>query len=146
MEGLVCLDPPCAEGAHTALDLVRVAASAFLGVLFLQSGLDKVVDWKGNMEWLTGHFASSPLASQVRAMLGIVTVLEIGAGLCSALGVPMLLLVRDSTLAAVGASLSVAAILALFFGQRIAKDYAGAAALVPYFIVACGTLALLGGT
>jgi hypothetical protein len=30
---------------------------------------------------------------------------------------------------------SAVSLLMLFFGQRMAKDYAGAAALVPYFIV-----------
>jgi hypothetical protein len=39
--------------------------------------------------------------------------------------------------------LSVTAILMLFFGQRLAKDYVGAAALVPYFIVAGGGLGLM---
>jgi len=32
----------------------------------------------------------------------------------------------------------------LFFGQRIAKDYAGASGLVSYFIVAVVGLLLLG--
>jgi uncharacterized membrane protein YphA (DoxX/SURF4 family) len=144
MDVAVCLVAPCAEGALTAVDLVRVAASVFLGILFLQSGIDKVVDRQGNMAWLTGHFAKSPLASQVSAMLASITFLELAAGLCSALGAATLLLARSRMLSSVGALLSVAAILALFFGQRMAKDYAGAAALVPYFLLACGTLALLG--
>jgi hypothetical protein len=32
----------------------------------------------------------------------------------------------------------------LFFGQRLAKDYAGAAALVPYFILSVGAIVLMG--
>jgi hypothetical protein len=32
-------------------------------------------------------------------------------------------------------ALGAASITALFFGQRLAKDYAGAAVLVPYFIL-----------
>ena len=31
----------------------------------------------------------------------------------------------------------------LFFGQRIAKDYAGAATLVSYFILCIGAIVLL---
>jgi diacylglycerol kinase len=34
-------------------------------------------------------------------------------------------------------------ILALFFGQRVAKDYAGAAVLVPYFLLTLVALYLL---
>jgi len=38
------------------------------------------------------------------------------------------------------------ALLMLFFGQRLAKDYEGAAVLVPYFILASGALWLMGAT
>jgi hypothetical protein len=34
-----------------------------------------------------------------------------------------------------GSLLSAITLLMLFFGQRVAKDYAGAATLVPYFIL-----------
>jgi hypothetical protein len=34
-------------------------------------------------------------------------------------------------------------ILALFFGQRMAKDYPGAATLVPYFLLALAAIYLL---
>jgi uncharacterized membrane protein YphA (DoxX/SURF4 family) len=115
-----------------------------LAILFLQSGIDKVVDRKGNVEWLTGHFSKSPLASQVVPMLSVVTVVEIAAGALSAVGVFTLLFTGSRTLAALGAVLSMVAILMLFFGQRIAKDYAGAAALIPYFILAGGGLGLMG--
>jgi uncharacterized membrane protein YphA (DoxX/SURF4 family) len=131
------------DGALTALDLTRLAVAAFLAVLFLQSGIDKVVDRKSNLEWLTGHFAKSPLASLVVPMVGVITVVELAAGALSALGVMMLLLDGSRTLAALGALLATTALLMLFFGQRLAKDYAGAAALVPYFIVASGGLALM---
>jgi hypothetical protein len=34
-------------------------------------------------------------------------------------------------------------LVALFFGQRVAKDYVGAAALVPYFLLAISAVYLL---
>jgi hypothetical protein len=144
MDSLVCLQPPCVEGALTTLDLVRFAIAALLGILFLQSGIDKVVDRKGNVEWLTGHFSKSILASQVVPMLSVITLIELAAGALSAIGAPVLLLTGGRLLAALGAGLAVVAILMLFFGQRVAKDYAGAAALVPYFTVACAGLLLMG--
>jgi diacylglycerol kinase len=143
LESVVCFAPPCVTGVLTGLDLVRLAAAAFLAILFLQSGIDKIVDRKGNVEWLTGHFAKSPLASQAVLMLSVITVIEVAAGALSALGVPVLLFTGSRTPAAFGALLSVTAILMLFFGQRIAKDYAGAAGLVPYFILASGALGLM---
>ena len=46
---------------YTGIDLLRMSFAAMVAILFLQSGLDKALDWKGNLAWLTGHFAKSPL-------------------------------------------------------------------------------------
>ena len=59
---------------------MQILASAFLAILFLQSGIDKIVDRRGNFEWLKGHFAKSPLAGIVPALLICITILEIAAG------------------------------------------------------------------
>ncbi len=124
---------------HTSANanyLMQIFVAAFLAILFLQSGIDKIVDRRGNLEWLKGHFAKSPLAGTVPALLTAITILEVAAGMLSAFGCVLVLLMRDSTVAFCGAVISAAAIIALFFGQRVAKDYAGAAVLVPYFVLA----------
>lgn len=144
MKSAICLATPCTEGALTPLDLVRLAAAALLAILFLQSGIDKIVDRKGNLAWLEGHFSKSPLASLVVPMVNVITAVEVGAGLLSALGVLVLFFTGNRTVAALGALGSITAILMLFFGQRMAKDYTGAAALIPYFILAGSALALMG--
>ena len=126
-----------------AIHLLQTAVSAFLAILFLQSGIDKIVDRRGNLEWLKGHFAKSPLAGIVPAMVTAITILEIAAGALSAIGCVVLVFSRDSTVAFYGAVISTVAILALFFGQRMAKDYAGAAVLVPYFLLALSAIYLL---
>ena len=126
-----------------AVYLMQICVAAFLAILFLQSGIDKIVDRRGNLEWLKGHFAKSPLAGTVPALLTAITILEVAAGVLSALGCVLLLLLRDSTVAFCGAVISAIATIALFFGQRIAKDYAGAAVLVPYFLLALLAIYLL---
>src|SRR5215467_1604604 len=126
-----------------AIYLMQILIAALLAILFLQSGIDKIVDRRGNMEWLTGHFAKSPLAGTVPALLTAITILELAAGVLSTLGCVLLLLLRDSTVAFCGAVMSAVSIVALFFGQRIAKDYAGAAVLVPYFLLALLAIYLL---
>jgi len=123
--------------------LLQILVSAFLAILFLQSGIDKVVDWRGNLEWLKGHFAKSPLAGSVPAMVFVLTIVEIAAGVLSAIGCALIIFCRDSTLAFYGAVIAALAITALFFGQRIAKDYAGAAVLVPYFLLTLIAIYLL---
>jgi diacylglycerol kinase len=126
-----------------AIFLLQILSSAFLAVLFLQSGIDKVVDRRGNLEWLKGHFAKSPLAGIVTAMVTAITILEVTAGALSAIGCVVVILLRDSTVAFYGAVISAVAILALFLGQRMAKDYAGAAVLVPYFLLTLVAIYLL---
>jgi diacylglycerol kinase len=124
--------------------IMQVLASAFLAVLFLQSGIDKVIDRRGNLEWLTGHFAKSPLAGMVPIMVALITVFEICAGALSGVGCVLMILGRGSVCAFYGAVLSAISILALFLGQRLAKDYAGAAVLVPYFLLALVAIYLFG--
>ena len=119
----------------SAIHLMQILVAALLAILFLQSGIDKIVDRRGNLEWLKGHFAKSPLAGIVPALLICITILEVAAGVLSAVGCVFLILARDSIVAFYGAAISAVAVLALFFGQRIAKDYAGAAVLVPYFLL-----------
>jgi diacylglycerol kinase len=134
------------QNLHTpegATCLLQVFASAFLAILFLQSGIDKVVDRRGNLDWLTGHFAKSPLAGFVPLLVTAITILELAAGALSAVGCAVIILRRDSTLAFYGAAIAALSITALFLGQRMAKDYAGAATLVPYFLLALTALYLL---
>jgi hypothetical protein len=106
-----------------------------LAILFIQSGLDKVLDWKGNLEWLKGHFANSFLAGVVPPLLGTLTLFEITAGIVSVVGAVEVLLYKTYCFAFLGTLISAISLVMLFFGQRIAKDYAGAGGLVPYFIL-----------
>jgi len=129
--------------APEATYLMQILASAFLAILFLQSGIDKILDRRGNFEWLKGHFAKSPLAGIVPTLLICITIMEVAAGALSAIGCVFVILSRDSTVAFYGAAISAVAVLALFFGQRIAKDYAGAAVLVPYFLFVLVAMYLL---
>ena len=123
--------------------LMQTVTAAFLAILFLQSGIDKVVDHRGNLEWLKGHFAKSALTGVVPALLIAITILELAAGTLSGIGCFALILLRDSTVAFYGAVVSAVAILGLFFGQRMAKEYAGAAVLVPYFLLTLAAIYLL---
>jgi diacylglycerol kinase len=126
-----------------AVYLIQIGVSAFLAILFLQSGIDKIIDRRGNLEWLTGHFAKSPLAKMVPLMVIMITVLELAAGALSAIGCAVIIFSRDTLIAFYGAAIAGLSILALFFGQRMAKDYAGAAILVPYFLLTLVSIYLL---
>ena len=126
-----------------AIYLTQIFGSAFLSILFLQSGIDKIIDYRSNLDWLKGHFAKSPLAGVVPILLAAITLLEVAAGAISATGCLMLIVSRETTIGFYGAVSSAVVLIALFFGQRMAKDYAGAAVLVPYFLLTLVTIYLL---
>src|SRR6185369_15447448 len=116
-------------------NLPALFGALFVAVLFIQSGLDKVFDWKGNLGWLTGHFGKTFMAGIVPVLLGTITITELATGFLSAAGI-IYFFATGSTAAIFYASvIGAGSITALFFGQRVAKDYPGAAVLVPYFIL-----------
>jgi len=126
------------------LPCAQVMATIMLTILFVQSGLDKVLDFRGNLGWLTDHFAKTPLRSVVLPMLITVAITETLAGAACGVGVLQLLQQQAEPSAALwGARLATLNVVMLFLGQRLAKDYAGAASLVPYFVLCVGTLLLL---
>ena len=123
--------------------LLQLLVAAFLAILFLQSGIDKIVDRQGNLEWLKGHFAKSPLAGTVPLLFTALTIIEVAAGILSGIGFLALIFAHNPTIAFYGAVVAAIAIIALFFGQRMAKEYAGAAILVPYFLFTVVAIYLL---
>lgn len=112
-----------------------ILGAVMIAILFIQSGLDKVFDWKGNLEWLTGHFSKTFLGGFVPVLLATITVSEIATGFLSAAGIIYFLAAGSLNLIFYAAVLGALSLLALFFGQRIAKDYPGAGSIVPYFIL-----------
>jgi len=115
---------------------------AFMSILFLQSGLDKVFNYKGNLNYFTDHFKNSPLSKTVGLLMPTITILEVAAGVAS--GILTVSLLFGSEIGAyAGLMLSGVSLLALFFGQRVAKDYAGAGALTGYFILVVVGLLIL---
>jgi uncharacterized membrane protein YphA (DoxX/SURF4 family) len=121
--------------AETAKNLPALFAALLVAILFIQSGLDKVFDWRGNLEWLTGHFSKTFLRETVPPMLAAITVMELATGFLSVVGIVYLLSTNSTVLIFYASVLGALSVVALFFGQRVAKDYAGAAILIPYFIL-----------
>ena len=116
-------------------NLPALFGALLIAILFIQSGLDKIFDWKGNLEWLTGHFSKTFLSKTVPMMFATITVMEIATGFLSLAGIFYFFAAGSTVLIFYASVLGTASITALFFGQRVAKDYAGAAILIPYFIL-----------
>mgnify|MGYP001802549914 FL=1 len=115
--------------------LLRSLSSLFIAILFIQSGVDKVVNWKGEKEFYTSHFNKSILKGTVPLLMPVITISELAAGFLSGIGLIIYLAGGSPNLAFLGMLLAKLSIIQLFFGQRVAKDFAGAASLVPYFLI-----------
>lgn len=113
--------------------ITEILILLFLAVTFLQSGYDKIIDWKGNVGWLKSHFANTFLGDKVPFSLGIILILEVIAGILALAGIWFLF--NDcKEIALYSAIVSSITLLLLLYGQRIAKDYDGARTIIIYFI------------
>jgi putative oxidoreductase len=116
-----------------SLQIARIAIAVFFGILFIQSGLDKVFNFRENLSWLVTHFKDTFMSGIVPVIFLVITISETAAGLISAYGAIDIYIHKTTNIALLGMELSALSLIFLFFGQRIAKDYAGAGSLVSYF-------------
>lgn len=107
----------------------------FLAITFLQSGIDKISDWNGNLSFLKEHFSKTFLRKSVPLMLGVILFGEIIVGFLSIIGVIQIYISEVTTIGFYASVIAAKILLMLLFGQRIAKDYAGAMTIVVYFMV-----------
>ena len=117
------------------LVLCQILIALMMTIAFVQSGVDKLIDREGNLEFFESHFANTPLKSVADVGLSILTILELMGGAMCAFGVYYAIVEKSTIWIFNGLLLLAVTILILFFGQRVAKDYLGAADLVPYFIL-----------
>ncbi len=124
------------EAIHDLSFMLPLFIAAFFAIVFLQSGVDKVLDWGGNLSWLKSHFEKTVLGGMVPFLLGTVTFFELLAGLLCVGGAVYYLMNKSTFWISQGLIVAMISFLMLFFGQRIAKDYDGAKTIAIYFGVA----------
>lgn len=107
----------------------------FFAITFLQSAADKAMDWKGNLSFLNGHFKNSPLAKVVAPMLGTLTVVEFISGLACVYVIIQMCFTGSTEHVSCALTICGINLLMLLVGQRLAKDYAGAASVGNYLIL-----------
>ena len=117
------------------LVLCQILIAIFISIAFIQSGIDKILDRKGNLEFFKVHFANSFLKNVTPLLLIILTIFELAGGLTLVYGVYFAFVYRTTLWIFYGFVMLALTIILLFAGQRIVKDYLGAADLVPYFIL-----------
>jgi putative oxidoreductase len=118
--------------------LARLFVTAFFAVVFLQSAADKLLDRSGNIAYFSDHFKNSPFPPEAIPLLfWILTSIEATAGVLCGLGILVGSFRHEGMgVASTGLAFASLALLCLLVGQRLAKDYAGAAVVAAYFAVA----------
>ena len=117
------------------LVLCQILIAIFISIAFIQSGIDKILDRKGNLEFFKAHFANSFLKNLTPFLLTILTIFELVGGFTLIYGIYFAFVHRTTLWIFYGFVMIALTIIFLFAGQRIVKDYLGAADLVPYFIL-----------
>ena len=117
------------------LSIVCASISLFIGIVMMQSGLDKIFNWESELEFITDKFSKTILANFSTFGLIQVTILETLSGVLCLFGSIMTIFFDETSYGIMGLILAIASLSILMLGQRISKDYDGAAALVPYFIL-----------
>jgi len=123
--------------------ITEILLLLFLVITFLQSGIDKILDWNGNLSWLKEHFSKTPLKNMVPFLVVVILLLETITGVLCAVGIFQFAVAGQSMFALYGAILGCVSLLMLLFGQRIAKDYDGARTIAIYFMPAIFLVFLL---
>ena len=118
------------------INIAPILVLALLAVTFIQSGYEKIMDWKGNVTWLKEHFSKTRLKNHVPLALFHILVLELISGILCVVGCIQLLVNNERTFGLYGGIFSCISLIMMLFGQRIAKDYDGARTIVIYFIPA----------
>ena len=116
---------------------------AFFLIVFIQSGLDKVFDYKGNLSFLNDSLGSFFSKQLITLALISVTILELTSGLLCLLGIVDVIFNDSNFIGLIGMIIGSVALLILLFGQRVSKNYDGAKTIAIYFILAMMGLALL---
>ena len=116
-------------------ELCQTLIGIFLMVVFIQSGIDKVLNRKDNLNFLKSHFSKTIFKNLTPVLLTIITILELIGGIVLAYGVFHALYFLDTIWIFNGFVILSLTLIFLISGQRIAKDYIGAADLIPYFIL-----------
>jgi uncharacterized membrane protein YphA (DoxX/SURF4 family) len=117
------------------LVLCQILIAIFISIVFIQSGLDKVLNRRNNLEYFKVQFSKSIFNKVYPILLSLLTILELVGGLMLVYGIYFSFAEKTTLWIFYGLVYLAITMIFLLLGQRIAKDYVGAADLVPYFIL-----------
>ena len=108
----------------------------FFLIVFIQSGLDKIFDYKGNLNFLKDLLKIYFSPTLIELALISVTILELTSGILCLIGIINFIFNDSNFIGLIGLIIGSIALLVLLFGQRVSKNYDGAKTIAIYFILA----------
>lgn len=123
--------------------VLHILLLLFIVITFLTSTIEKVTDWKGQLEWFEKHFNETILRPKIAFFLKALIILDFITSALAVIGLITLLWNGDQTYGVYAHISAAITVLCMLLGQRIAKDYQGASSLSTYFLVLIFGLYLL---
>jgi len=114
----------------------------FFLIVFIQSGLDKILDYKGNLNFLKDLLKIYFSPTLIELALISVTILELTSGILCLIGIINFVFNDSNFIGLLGLIIGSIALLVLLFGQRVSKNYDGAKTIAIYFVLAMIGIAL----
>ena len=108
----------------------------FFLIVFIQSGLDKILDYKGDLNFLKDLLKIYFSPTLIELALISVTILELTSGILCLIGIINFVFNDSNFIGLLGLIIGSIALLVLLFGQRVSKNYDGAKTIAIYFILA----------
>ena len=122
------------------LEISQILVSIYFSIVFFQSSIDKIIDRENNILFFNEHFKNTIIKKFVPMLLTSLAVLEFFVASLNALAIIYSLLYSNLTFIFYGLLACGVVLLMLLFGQRLAKDYVGAADITIYFILCIITI------
>jgi|TARA_B110000914_G_scaffold26852_1_gene20024 putative oxidoreductase len=122
------------------LEISQILVSIYFSIVFFQSSIDKIIDRENNILFFNEHFKNTIIKKFVPMLLTSLAVLEFFVASLNALAIIYSLLYSNLTFIFYGLLACSVVLLMLLFGQRLAKDYVGAADITIYFILCIITI------
>lgn len=116
--------------------LLQSVSLLFVLTVLGQSGLDKALHFRGNLDYFRQQFKNTPFSPATGGLLAVITLMETGSAVLAAVGLFSLWTSGERMTGIFAMTLAASTFVCLIFGQRIARDYAGAAGITPYLAVA----------
>ena len=122
------------------IEIAQILVSIYFSIVFFQSSLDKINDREGNLKFFNHHFKGTFFQNYTSISLNFLALLEITSAFLCCFGIFYNLSYHDSIFIYYGLLMIAIVLLSLLLGQRLAKDYAGAAVITIYFILCIVTI------